>query len=193
MKMFSILAIVACATLYVASPSVFAATELSGLKDVDAIAAATIVKYDDFKKEAIFIGPNVYKDPVPASVLSDAQRLHVSRNELKGTAYYYIQIAHRDAGKEGKYFEAYDSNGTNLKLQPQRRQPLMCDNPRMIEWCVNFETFTLEIDKKYLEDNKETGIKYKVIGKGGEFIDTMPPEFIKGFLKRLDEPVVKNG
>lgn len=168
------------------------ATELSNFADPDAVAAATIVKFDDFKKQSLFIGPNVYKDDVPANETSDSQRLHASRNELQGTANYYIQVSHRDAGKVGSYYEAYDSNGTNLNLHTQDRKRFMCDKPSMMDWCVNVEKITLEVTKKYLEDNQDVGIRYKVTGKGGEFIDFIPPVFIKGFLKRLDAPVTKS-
>lgn len=68
----------------------------------------------------------------------------------------------------------------------------MCDKPSMMDWCVNVEKITLEVTKKYLEDNQDVGIRYKVTGKGGEFIDFIPPVFIKGFLKRLDAPVTKS-
>lgn len=141
-------------------------------KTPETIASATIVKRDDFKKLTEYKGMD----------LAPTDRSALFLRAWKGdTGEIKYQIYVNDwyfRGGWRLYDSAYDSNGNKLDVSLISRDVNECKDGQ----CDYNEHLGLNISRKYLEDNQETGIKFKLTGKGGEDIEFLPSVYIKGFL-----------
>jgi hypothetical protein len=138
-------------------------------------SAMTRVTRDEYKKMTKFEGANAsqYNSLYLRGWRDD--RTKVATFQIYATSFY---------GDQWRFYgEAYDSDGNRLEFISIERKVDSCDGAR---GCYYRETVGLNISRKYLEDHQETGIRYKVSGKAGDFTGFLPAAYVKGFLLSVD-------
>lgn len=137
-------------------------------------AALVTVKNDEFKKSLEFTGPNCAP---PSSADSVFLRAWKSKD---GTLSYQVYVRHVYQG-EWKFFDsAWDSNGARLDVIPISRNVSNCYGGA----CTLNEHIGINISQIYLDRAAMTpeGMTFKVEGKAGQKIFSLPPAYIEGFL-----------
>ena len=76
------------------------------------------------------------------------------------------------------YNSAYDSNGNSLDTTKISQDVGSCST----SGCSHFEHLGLNVTREYLEKNQDSGIRFKVSGKAGEEVFSIPSAYIKAFL-----------
>jgi len=80
---------------------------------------------------------------------------------------------------------AIDNDGVRLPVIRGDSRVLFC-NPRG-GGCTHDESFVIEISKAWLTKHADKGIAVKVYGKGQTVVYNLPPAYIQGFLKFLEQ------
>lgn len=158
-----VLALTACAAI---EPSI-------NTSDSQAVTKAISVKRDDFKKIINFEGPN-------ASGISDIFLLiRAWKADATGKTTYQIYVMDRYHSKGWRFYSAADdSNGNSLDTTVISRKVAGCWS----DGCTYLEHIALNIEQEYLEKNQETGIRFKLSGKTGDKVFSIPSGYIKAFL-----------
>lgn len=156
-----------CLPTYVSPPAPVIPT------DPAAIAAATKINHDDFQKITTYRGVNA-DSYVPLF-------LRAYRQDVDQTTKYQIYSQIFYSGDWQFYSTAFDANGKKMDLTKIASKVESCSGGT----CYHSEDFALNVTRAYLEENRETGIKFKVSGKieGGDRVKFIPPGIIKGFLE----------
>ena len=95
---------------------------------------------------------------------------------------YQIYVKDR-YGDNWRYYEhAYDSDGSKIDTTLISRDVSSCSQ----YGCAFDEHIGLNVSKAYLESHKETGIRFKISGTGGEEIFFIPGTYIKAFLEVVE-------
>lgn len=144
--------------------------------DPDKAAAMTKVTRDDFKKQTKFEGANASPN--------NSMYLRAWRDERAGTTTFQIFVTSFYSTEWRHYNEAYDSDGNRFDFESISRKVDSCLGAR---GCYYEEAVGLNVSRKYLEDHEDTGIRYKVSGKIGEFTGFLPAAYVKGFLMSVDK------
>lgn len=141
--------------------------------DTQAMTSAIEVKRDDFKKLTEYIGPNVAKD------LRDTVAIRAWKFDKDNQVSYQIYVADFYRGSWRLYNQAHDSNGKFLESSPISRDVVVCSGGGD---CSYVEHLGLKVTREYLEQNKESGILFKLSGKGGEEIFYISGSYIMAML-----------
>lgn len=143
------------------------------LNDPQAIKTAIRVEHDDFKKHTNFTGPNAAKS------LLDRIFIRAWKADSTGSITYqiYVESAY-SYGEWRYYYAAFDSNGNSLNTTQISRNVDNCTPGG----CIHHEHLGFNVSRNYLEQNQETGIRFKITGKAGEEIVSLPPAYIQAFL-----------
>jgi hypothetical protein len=137
------------------------------------VAAATKVEHDEYKKTTSFTGANASQ--------YNTLLIRGWRDDKTKTARFQIYADSFYAGQWRFYNDAYDSDGNRLEFTSIDRKVVSCRGG-----CTYTETVGLTVSRKYLEEHQETGIRFKVSGKAGEFTAELPAAYVKGFISSVD-------
>jgi hypothetical protein len=145
------------------------------LTDDAQVAAMTRTTHDEYKKITNFTGANA----------SQYNNLFLRgwRNDRTKNTEFQVYATSFYSGQWRFYREAYDSDGNRLDFVSIDRKVASCSGG---SGCYYEETIGLNVSRKYLEDHKATGIRFKVSGKAGEFTEFLPAAYVKGFLDSVD-------
>ena len=175
MKLLTITALMflsGCAALVGAPPTKANWTEPA------AVAPTVRVERDDFKKLTLYIGSklsmgnNEFGEPNLDLLLIRAWKPDI------GSMSYQIYVADYYRGPWRFYSSAYDSNGNLLDTSLISRDVLSCRG----DTCTHAESVGLNVSREYLEKAQSTGISFKLSGKGGEAVFSIPPGYVQAFL-----------
>ncbi len=136
--------------------------------------ALVAVKSDDFKKMVEFTGPNCAP---PSS--SDSVFLRAWKSK-EGAPNYQVCVRHTYAG-DWKYFNsAWDSNGNRLDVTVISRNVGSCYGGA----CTLNEHIGINVSQGYLDRAAMSpeGMTFKIEGKAGQKIFSLPPAYVEGFL-----------
>lgn len=145
------------------------------LNNQQAVASAISVQHDDFKKVTQFKGPNAYPDSTGQLFI------RAWKPDDTDTTIYQIYVMDFYYGDWRFYSSAYDSNGSLLDLKEISREIRSCRGGR----CSFEEHVGLNVTREYLDKNQESGIRFKISGKGGEAVLYIPPGYVTGFLSAV--------
>jgi hypothetical protein len=143
--------------------------------DYQRAAAATKVTRDEFKKTTKYQGAN--------ASTNNSLFLRAWKDDKTKEMTYQIYLTSFYGDRWRFYSEAYDSNGSRLDFTSIDKKVDSCNGDR---GCYFEETVGLNVSRKYLEENAETGIGYKISGKAGETTGFLPAAYVKGFLVSID-------
>lgn len=93
---------------------------------------------------------------------------------------YQIYVMDHYEGSWRFYDQAHDSNGARLNATLIDRDVGSCSSYRRT--CSHFETLALNVGREYLEKHTNKTLFFKVSGRGGEQIFSLPPQYTAGFL-----------
>jgi hypothetical protein len=142
------------------------------INDRQAVANAVSIQRDDFKKLVNYKGPNVARE------WGDFVFIRAWKNEKTANISYQIYVEDYYSGDWRFYNTAYDSNGERLSTTLISRKVSGCSR----YGCSYTEHVGLDITREYLEKNKESGIKFKLSGKAGEEIFSIPGSYVQAIL-----------
>lgn len=143
--------------------------------DSQAVYDAITIERDDFKKLITYEGPNAVSDHYLDKLYIRAWDL----DELEYTEYQIYVVSHY--GKRWRrYDSAYDTDGKRLEAKSLTRKVDSCS--RM--GCSYYEHVAIDVTKEYLEQNKDSGIHFKISGQGGEAVYLLPAGYIQAFLEK---------
>ena len=141
------------------------------------VAKATVVEREDYNLTTIYKGPNVASNP---------------RNQLfiramktdTGSITYQIYVIINYTGIWRFYNWAYDTYGNTLVLTNMTRNIGEC---KRID-CDQHEFVILDVTRKYLEENLQSGLRFWMIGKEQKAKETffIPSGYIIAFLSLAD-------
>ena len=140
------------------------------------ITKSVKIEYDEFKKATKYVGPDY-----PGNLLGSNVFLRAYEFDSPPETLYQIYVHSYYSGRWRFYDRAYDSDGNRLKTVVISRDVGSCNK----YGCSHHEHIGVLIDRKYLEEHSDTGIRFKVEGKGGQEIFTVPAMYINGFLSLI--------
>jgi len=164
--------------IIIASAFILAACGAAGPRlnweDPRSIAGAIKVEHDNYYKTTDFRGPNASKNDW--NILN----LRAVKSDVGGDVGYqiYVKVAYFDESSWHLYNSASDSKGNSLKITPISREVESCSRVG----CIYEEHFGLHVTRAYLKNNQESGIDFKVSGKGAEEVFFISSAYIKAFL-----------
>ena len=144
-----------------------------------AIANKVEIRKDDFKKVTSFIGPNCALDEPSDTLMLRAFKGR--ENSIEYQIYvadeYLYEIIRGGSGWR-YYSSAHDSDGNSLGVTVIARQ---------VDWCGSYkcsyvEILGLGVTREYLEERKARGITFKISGKNGEEVFSIPATYVQAFL-----------
>ena len=138
------------------------------------IANAIEIEYDEFEKVTRYIGP--FYDPPPYG--GGEVFIRAWKYETRPVIKYQIYVRAFYDG-DWRYYEwAYDSDGKKLDTIVIDREVVDCTEFD----CYYYEHIGINVDREYLENHQYNGIRFKVKGRAGEQIFSIPPTYIIAFL-----------
>lgn len=153
--------------------------QLPVLSNPVTVSSNVSVKRDDFKKLTEFLGPNLAKYP-----LVEGLYIRAWRPDASDLVSYQIYINNYYFDRHWHFYDsAWDSSGTELNAKSIDRNVERCFD----DGCARNEHIGIAVDRNYLDARAETGEKIQISGKAGASVFHIPPDYIKGFLKRVDE------
>jgi hypothetical protein len=164
------------------------------LNDFQAVAKAISVERDDFKKINIYMGPAITETKYNSKnlvaslgAMDSVVLISALKYDDAGKVSYQIYVSDYYGGVMNFYNSAYDSNGNRLHTT------LINKKIHKAEYISqNNETLVLDVTREYLEKNQESGIRFKLSGKNGDAIFSIPAGYIKGFLSVVEPSASTN-
>lgn len=142
--------------------------------DPQSIAGQIQIKRDDFKKLVEFKGPDC------STSIYDRLFIRAWKEDHETVVRYQIYVMdYYDNSRWRFYNSAWDSNGNRLSTTVIARDVGSCSR---YGGCSHIEHVGVNVSRKYLEKNKESGVRFKLSGKAGEEVFFIPPGYIKAFL-----------
>jgi hypothetical protein len=130
------------------------------------------VKYDEFKKLTKYEGSNVASG-------SDVVFLRAWKPD-KSSIIFQIYVMDYYDGEWRFYHSAWDSDGTSLDTTQISRDVGSCSR---YSGCSHYEHMGINVTRDYLEKHRRSGIRFKLSGKAGEEIFSIPAAHIDAFLE----------
>lgn len=141
--------------------------------DPESVKLRMNIEYDEFEKVTTFRGPLV------GGIYGEHGSHVYIRAWKKNDSFTYQLYTVDNFPGDWKFLEtAFDSNGIELPTTPISRKVDQCGK----NGCWFYEIVGVDVTREYLEKNMGDGIRYKLRGKAGEAVYSIPPEIIKGFL-----------
>jgi hypothetical protein len=133
------------------------------------------VESDQVKKCTKYVGPDY-----PGNIPGNNVFLKAWKYDAPSITKYQISVCSYYQGDWRFYNRAHDSNGNKLVVT-------LDDIESGASSCSRYSSSHCEhigiiVDREYLENRKNIGISFKVEGKGGAQIFTLPPAYIDTFL-----------
>lgn len=137
------------------------------------IASEVRVTHDEFKKLTTYQGPPLQQDGLGALYI------RAWKDDASNKSTYQIYVMDYYHGEWRFYNSAHDSNGQALNTTVISREVGRCSGRG---GCSHFEHLGLNVSREYLEKSRETGLRFKISGKAGEQVYSIPAKYIDGFL-----------
>ncbi len=135
------------------------------------------VSFDEFTKQTKYEGANVAEDS------RDLVFLRAFENGSQWLIQIYVMDHYTDwtsAGGWRLYRSAWGADGVSLETTLITRDFEQCGSSL---GCSYFEHLGLEVTREYLEKHRQTGLRFKLVGKAGEEIFFIPAAHIDAFLE----------
>jgi hypothetical protein len=130
------------------------------------------VSYDEFKKLTKYEGSNV-------ATGSDVVFLRAWRPDKSPMIIQiYVMDYYHDEWRF--YHSAWDSDGVKLYTTQISRDVGSCSR---YSGCSHYEHLGLNVTREYLEKHRRTGVRFKLSGKTGEEVFSIPADHIDAFLE----------
>lgn len=137
---------------------------------------------DEYKKVTNFNGP-VVREQEYCPVF-----IRASQDERSGVTEYQAYVSDLYYGEWRHYSEAYDINGNKLNFVHIRKDVVEC--PKGVG-CRLIEDIGVSFRRPYLNSVLEKGMSFKVSGKGGSLLCSVPAYYIQGILLAVPPDVEK--
>lgn len=142
------------------------------MNDAQTVAGASIVKRDEYKNATYYKGPNL------ASKQPDQLFISAWKTDA-GSVTYQIYVIINYSGAWRFYNEAKDTKGNVMDITLMTRNLAKCTRND----CLHNEHLVIDVTQKFLEENKQNGLRFKLSGKaGGDEVLFIPSGYIKTFL-----------
>ena len=144
------------------------------------IAQAITVEHDEFEKITTYKGPKYEVNPDESfPALRTFLFLRAWKPDSLPVVTYHIYVRACYRSVDWRFYEqAYDSDGKRLDTTVIDRDVVDCSGYR----CYYAEHVGININKEYLENHANTGIRFKLAGRAGEEVFIVPPTYIMAFL-----------
>lgn len=130
------------------------------------------VSYDEFKKLTKYEGSNV-------ATGSDVVFLRAGKSDKSPMVIQiYVMDYYNDEWRF--YHSAWDSDGIKLDTTQISRDVGSCSR---YSGCSHYEHLGLNVTREYLEKHRRTGVRFKLSGKAGEEVFSIPAAHIDAFLE----------
>lgn len=129
--------------------------------------------FDDFKKISN------YKGPEESWGNCDSIFLRAWKSDTDKEATYQIYVMDYYSGEWRFYSHAFDDDGNALDFTSISRDVGSCSR---YGGCSHYEHLGINVSRKYLENRKDKGIKFKISGNAGEEVCALHSPYIKAFL-----------
>lgn len=152
-------------------------TAKADMTDPQTVTRAVRTSRDEFRGITLYEGPNASVDVTFDEDPLWALRLRAGKAK-GGAARYQIYVKDSYVGTRWPdYNEAYDSRSARLALRRIDREVKNCTRE-----CLFTEELAIDVSSEYLENARETGIRFRVYGsnRAREFL--IPAGYVKGFL-----------
>ncbi len=126
---------------------------------------------DEFRKVTEYRGADVHP------YLQDDVFIRAWRPDGQAVR-YQIYVVHYYSGDWRFYASAHDLDGKTHDVTLISRDVVGCSR----YGCSKTETIGLNVDRAYLERYRATGVTFKLYGRAGEKVFTLPSDFIANFL-----------
>lgn len=151
------------------------------LSDEVQIKAAIVVKYDDYEKVTRYEAP--YGNVFPGGTYREKVFLRATKKDsVISTVQIYVNHTYQNDWRF--YDRAYDINGQEMRVNKIDAEVLGC---KQYIGCTYQEHLGVNIDIGYLEKSLDSGIKFKVVGSGGQQEFQLSPEYVRAFYLRLTD------
>ncbi|PQA82482.1 hypothetical protein C5F52_15855 [Limnohabitans sp. TS-CS-82] len=142
------------------------------LNDPQAVSSAIAVTRDDFKKLTRYTGPDAAED------IRETLLIRAWKHDKDNQVTFQIYVSDFYKGGWRHYNQAHDSNGNSLEVNVISRDVITCSGGT----CAYQEDLGLQVTRDYLERNKDSGLFFKISGKGGEETFRISGAYIKAVL-----------
>ncbi len=144
------------------------------------VAAAVDIERDDFKKMTKFTGPEIQDGSATRKFLIRAWKY-----ESPPVLRYQIYMTNIYLGKTWNFYSlAYDRDGKIFELTSIKREP-SCRTG--LSDCLFTEIVGVSVDRAYLEKYMSSGMEFKISGRGGDAVFSMPGPYVEGILKAIPD------
>jgi hypothetical protein len=130
------------------------------------------VRYDEFEKLTEYKGANV------ATGLDVVFLRAWKPDKSPMVMQIYVMDYYRDEWRF--YHSAWDSDGVKLDTTQISRDVGVCSR---YSGCSHYEHIGLNVTRDYLEKHRRTGVRFKLSGKAGEEVFSIPAAHIDAFLE----------
>lgn len=145
------------------------------------VASRVTVHHDNYKKYTLYSGP-VFKQSHRYGITEQIGYLALrAGKDAKGGITYAIDVANTHFQTTWRYLnEAYDIDGNKLAVTKGK------NNVNCISGtCLFAEQLLIAVSRDYLEQHKNTGIKFQVSGSNGSANYEIPAAYVQAFLSKL--------
>jgi hypothetical protein len=147
-------------------------------QDSKSITNAIKVEYDEFKKTTKYTGPYHPNRLLASNIFIRAWKTDDDPSKVR--CQIYVDAYYR--GDWRFYDHAYDSDGNRLDVTLIDRSVISCSGGT----CSHSEDIGVNVDIGYLKKHASSGIRFKVVGRGGEEVFVVPSPYINAFIERLN-------
>lgn len=151
------------------------------------VATQSTVARDEFAKTVTIDSPLVLKEDRDIEVLGAFLRAVYPMMD-PGSVSYVVYVTdgyarrREDFTGSWKFLEtAHDEDGNARDVQVVSRNPTCHPGG-----CLLREDVVVSFDPQYLRTHRDRGLRFKIAGRAGEAVITIPPSYVAGFLDRLD-------
>jgi hypothetical protein len=139
--------------------------------------AAVVVARDEFRKMTTYRGPDVTVDVL------DTVLIRAWRTDGQPVEYQIYVSDHYDADWRF-YSSAFDLDGQEFNVTQIARRVGACSR---YSGCSKTETVGLNVTRAFLEKYRSRDLTFKIIGKAGEQVFTLPSRHIAKFLETVQD------
>ena len=147
-------------------------------KDSTSIKQEIKVTHDDLKKQTKYVGPEYRLDNLGHILL-----LRSWKDDDSQEVIFQFYASMRYGGSIWRMYErTFDIDDNQLETISISKK-FNCEK----SVCTYYENVGIKVDRKYLEDHTESGVKFKIESNAGADIIEIPGPYITAFLIRVGE------
>lgn len=143
---------------------------------VESIKTRVESRYDQFRKVTTIVGPDI-----GIAFLGKSLLIRAEKSDRDGSIAFQIYIRDRYSGQWRFYSAAYDDSGMEIDLTALSRRVDSCQQST----CFYIEDVGLNVSKRYLEEKRYSGVRFKILGNYGEEILEIGSPYIRAILSSV--------